>query len=312
MLVQPTEDDNGNILLWNGEVFGGLEEFCVEGISDTNAVSQLFKEALAGFDSNTPLSILGTSISEAASRIKGPFAFIYFHRTTGSLHYGRDPFGRRSLLALSQTSLTDNNEQHVLIASVYGGAERTGLDTPPFPLAWKELSVDGVYVQKLSVSMNAGLDTVLGPVLCAWPPSRLRLGRVLVPPPPSGPRDESPICPSASVFLEVLQYALQNRVQRVHSVYGEGGGGAPSPPPPPQRESSTCTIGVLFSGGVDSVLLAALLHRVLPASMDRDVIDLINVTFLGGGEGEGPSPDRLAAVAALGELQVGGGGGGWG
>jgi hypothetical protein len=70
----------------------------------------------------------------------------------------------------------------------------------------------------------------------------------------------------------------------------------------------------LFSGGIDSVLLAALLHASLPPAMARDAIDLINVTFegddgsgsggTGGGKSLGPSPDRLAAVAALGELKV--------
>jgi hypothetical protein len=79
-------------------------------------------------------------------------------------------------------------------------------------------------------------------------------------------------------------------------------------------------VGVLFSGGIDSVLLAALLHRVLSSCEllpGRDTsalaIDLINVTFdkpqtlngdqssLGGGT---VSPDRAASVAALSELQV--------
>ena len=87
-------------------------------------------------------------------------------------------------------------------------------------------------------------------------------------------------------------------------------------------------MGVLSSGGIDSVLLAALLHRVLSSYEDEELsscellpgwntsalaIDLINVTFdksrpligdqssLGGGT---VSPDRAASVAALSELQV--------
>jgi len=51
---------------------------------------------------------------------------------------------------------------------------------------------------------------------------------------------------------------------------------------------------VLFSGGVDSTLLAALTHQALPPGHP---VDLINVCF-----DNGKSPDRLAAHDALQEL----------
>jgi asparagine synthetase B (glutamine-hydrolysing) len=51
---------------------------------------------------------------------------------------------------------------------------------------------------------------------------------------------------------------------------------------------------ILFSGGVDSVLIAALAHRCLPVTQ---LLDLCNVCF-----DEGRSPDRLAAHAAVKEL----------
>jgi asparagine synthetase B (glutamine-hydrolysing) len=73
--------------------------------------------------------------------------------------------------------------------------------------------------------------------------------------------------------------------------------------------TATSPVGVLFSGGIDSVFLTAVLHGCLPGHYS---IDLINVSFDGPGDGseEGsargkePSPDRLAAIAAYGELQV--------
>lgn len=51
---------------------------------------------------------------------------------------------------------------------------------------------------------------------------------------------------------------------------------------------------ILFSGGVDSALLAALANQVLPPGVP---IDLANVCFDGG-----TSPDRLSALDALEEL----------
>jgi hypothetical protein len=100
-----------------------------------------------------------------------------------------------------------------------------------------------------------------------------------------------------------------------------------------ERGSECGKIGVLFSGGIDSVLLTAVLHTVLAAHLS---IDLLNVTFIKSAAPSGtaeacagpetvkrdspstlrhgqrtkiavddaPSPDRLAAIAAYLELQV--------
>jgi asparagine synthetase B (glutamine-hydrolysing) len=69
----------------------------------------------------------------------------------------------------------------------------------------------------------------------------------------------------------------------------------------------SCRIGVLFSGGIDSVLLAAVLHLCLHP---EEPIDLMNVSFQDDSLGEAatsapaPAPDRLAAIAAVAELKV--------
>lgn len=52
---------------------------------------------------------------------------------------------------------------------------------------------------------------------------------------------------------------------------------------------------VLFSGGVDSTLIAALLHLSIPAHFP---IDLANVSFTGAS-----SPDRVSSLDTLTELR---------
>ena len=57
-----------------------------------------------------------------------------------------------------------------------------------------------------------------------------------------------------------------------------------------------CKVGILFSGGIDSVLLAALLHEILP--MDEP-IDLLNVTFDGHGAKAESASDVFDDVLSL-------------
>lgn len=72
-----------------------------------------------------------------------------------------------------------------------------------------------------------------------------------------------------------------------------GGGGAR---PCSQEDAEPAPLLILFSGGVDSTLLAALAHEALPPSAP---IDLASICFAGGA-----SPDRQSALDALAELQA--------
>lgn len=61
--------------------------------------------------------------------------------------------------------------------------------------------------------------------------------------------------------------------------------------------AGSARVAVLFSGGIDSMVVACLAHRhVAP----QEPIDLINVCF----DRETPSPDRLGAIAGRRELQA--------
>ena len=76
---------------------------------------------------------------------------------------------------------------------------------------------------------------------------------------------------------------------------------SPSAAPTPDCPDGGAAVAVLFSGGLDSMVLARLAHEhVRPPTA---TIDLINVCFAGGG-GSGASPDRLAAIAGWRELRA--------
>lgn len=281
--TQPHIDrDTGAILLWNGEVFGGLEELDDISISDTFIVSQHLSRILR----TSPEYFLSEMVTFFAG-IHGPFSFIYFLPELDAVFYGRDSFGRRSLLRLS-------DEQHEWFAlsscmtslsplpfSVHDTPTSTTLDAAEL---WNEVPVDGLYMWS---QRNPKVHRC-----CPWPSSRIQLGRIHV------RKTERRILrygnpTNAAVgFLHYLRAALKKRVRRVYSDQTEIAG--------------TCSVGILFSGGIDSVLLAAVLHESVDAHLS---IELMNVTFdekdaSMKNSSRSPSPDRLAAISALRELQV--------
>ncbi|XP_033729249.1 asparagine synthetase domain-containing protein 1-like, partial [Pecten maximus] len=114
---QPLQDHNGNTLLWNGEIFGGLE------IGDGENDTQVLLRELSG--SVNPSHILSTM-----AKVQGPWAFIYWEEKTKCLWFGRDMFGRRSLLwhlpqnrkepfILSSTQVGDQEFQEIPSVGIY-------------------------------------------------------------------------------------------------------------------------------------------------------------------------------------------------
>lgn len=268
--VQPQSDSDGNLLLWNGEVFGGLD-YSVGVESDTVAVSRLLQSCTTLLSS--PFEVAG-AIAECLKGVQGPYAFVFMHKSTGSVHFARDPIGRRSLIAIY------HNDSIVGIASV-------ALDLLGFLEGYslQEMSVEGIFTLALK-SPDRVVST------SPWPADTIKLKR----------RnsftnndsvDESLVSYSSleREFLIVLQEAVGKRVRSIskhcHSTIEQ-----------------KCRVGVLFSGGIDSVMLAALLHLCLEHV--NEPIELINVTFYSEDDraSEPPSPDRLAAIGAYVELKV--------
>ncbi|MBN3276717.1 ASND1 protein, partial [Polyodon spathula] len=110
---QPLEDEKGNVFLWNGEVFGGLKVG-----SEENDTRVIFDHLSKCTSESEILSIF--------SAIQGPWAFIYFQADSHCLWFGRDFFGRRSLL------WQFDEEKSIMLSSVgalVAGTEYGGIDS---------------------------------------------------------------------------------------------------------------------------------------------------------------------------------------
>lgn len=313
LTLQPLRDAAGNALLWNGEVFGGVAVGPAE--NDAAVVSRTLGSCGA------PSEVLA-----ALAAVRGPWAFVYHQGAADSLWFGRDVLGRRSLLwAWAAGTLT--------LSSV--AAQTAGADP------WKEVPAVGVFRVDLkefgrtgSVSLElfpwnaadaavgleslrdgCGAVTVRGDLALASPLSPLNVS-LPAPPAPEPPAEsgrsdgdleellagrERP--EEAERLIRVLSEAVRRRVQTLD----------------PGAEA-TAAVALLFSGGVDSMILAALADRHVPP---QQPIDLLNVAFRqqeprkqnrkGGKQRKEPDaprtlgpfdvPDRLTGRAGLEELR---------
>lgn len=281
---QPLQDDNGNMLLWNGEVFGGLS--VDHGENDTKVVLHHLSMAQCASD-----------IVALLSQLKGPWAFIYYQKVEHCIWFGRDFFGRRSLLWKfypERASFT--------LSSV------ASLPVDNIQSQWQEVPSSGVY--RFDLTDSSPLGTFIFE-LYPWvfyrdeEPNELKcesLPRsVSVNINSSGLYLTSPICPMntfissltteqdqnvsqtsvenlkefltnskkkamVSVLIDVLSEAVRKRVRYL----------------PAKDELAIplnhmkADIAILFSGGIDSMILAALADRHIPADKP---IDLLNVAF---------------------------------
>ncbi|KAI9025684.1 asparagine synthase-domain-containing protein [Hyaloraphidium curvatum] len=293
---QPVVTASGNVLCWNGELFGGLPGAEAREANDTVLVAAALERAdgLRG-------------ILEVFSKARGEFAFVFYHASTATLWFARDHLGRRSLLwRLEPDGFT--------LASV--GGKDGGF--------W-ELPVGGIFAVDMRSGGAPGLWTIHRwggrepEEALSWMPT-LREGREVPgnfsffsePPPSTFEATEWPpnaslgdILPRLAGSVDVVQQLLESAVRkRVCNIRSSG--------------TAPC-LAILFSGGLDCSLLAFMAARALPPG---EVIDLINVAFenprsLGarvksqardGGNVDDKAkyavPDRLTARTSLGNLRA--------
>lgn len=337
--TSPLVDGEGNVLCFNGEVFGGLEGLRLGG-NDADALSRAL--ATASRARGEP-DASESAIARLLSGLRGPWALAYWQESSRRLWYGRDVVGRRSLLVhrpdardarfmlsslgISHTGRLTTHSPSITcdIPSPPGadvGGDRVGAQGEP--RFWDEVEA-GIYSLDTRVDvdlrMRSGTRELGDGVTARWTfrrhewkdrvPSILhefqrasKLIHAIQQPSVSrtighdleGVRvDDASIDVAVDGLLAALDASVERRV--AHSVN----------PSPRSEHASDCdrhltagagpaaALGVLFSGGVDSMVIAALADRHCPPDQP---IDLVTVCFDGG-----RSPDRVAAVDGVAELR---------
>jgi asparagine synthetase B (glutamine-hydrolysing) len=202
-----------------------------------------------------------TQILATISRTQGPYSFIFVTKQT--IYFGKDPMGRRSLL------------------HTYDGQAFKLTSTAPDKSAWNELGTDGIY----SLDRNTNSLT-----LHLWSDmyERYNVTPVLISRPETSITPEQDFIIDANLYqqsVDKLIILLTRSVEkRVTNIYDT---------------QDRAHVGVLFSGGIDSVIITAMAQLVL----QNQPIDLLNVSFGSSQKQIDSGADRKQAIEAYQELK---------
>lgn len=301
MTPQPLEDVNNNIFLWNGEIFNGVH------VGDSENDTEVMFRHLALCSSEADILSLFSSL-------RGPWSFIYYQASGHSLWFGRDYFGRRSLLwqlsnvsdgAFCLTSVSVNSEscnqcQEVPASGIFkmdlrDCATTKSLSLTLFPWKYKctEKNEEEIFIDVLdqvskdlpnhiTVVMNESKLCLSAPVI----PLNRTIFEASVEHVSSDSSKTSSVVSLETLqgylavehkrkvvhqFIDVLDEAVKRRVLLLRRGEDEGTGQVQGVSP---RKAH---VAVLFSGGVDSMVIAALADRHVPL---EEPIDLLNVAFM--------------------------------
>ncbi|KAG9299267.1 hypothetical protein G9A89_013915 [Geosiphon pyriformis] len=272
---QPIIDEGGQILLWNGEIFNGIE------VADhENDGARLF-QCLKVCDEATSQD---DSIIKTLTKIEGPFAFIYWQSKRRKLWFSRDRLGRRSLL----WNLPISHSRHFTLTSVGFNNPLKESDLQIKSHYFEEVPTDGLFCLNFDdldpeVTQTGSIKKAL--VHYPWySESRTTLniqnsmkfpfGKINkhLPDPSELPilpfSNESFTTPDISMnmrsaidrTISELSISIQCRASNI----------------PRSSLVHQARLAILFSGGLDCMCLAALADRYLPP---EESIDLLNVGF---------------------------------
>ncbi|CAH1982260.1 unnamed protein product [Acanthoscelides obtectus] len=293
---QPVEDYT-SLFVYNGDIFSGIPEDIRLQQGDTVPLLNLLKSS--------------ANISGTLSKIAGPYAFIYLDKSKEILYFGRDVYGRRSLLI-------GKNDSVFILCSV--AKRKEGFDFVEVPSIgtfcwnlrtgkmivnpWQDCNKNfDIKLEELSrflkcdISIQQILPLVksINSIDCKIDEYDMTILQTL------GDVDtDQAFCKLLGIqkwqnnmnkLEELLKKSIKVRVSNIPNscsscLYNNSG-------------CIHARIGVLYSGGVDCSILAALLDRCT----DRESpIDLINVAF--DKSSDYNVPDRITGLEGLNELRL--------
>ncbi|OAD52969.1 Asparagine synthetase domain-containing protein 1 [Eufriesea mexicana] len=278
---QPLIDSNGNILLWNGDIFSG--KLAQDNMCDTNVLLNALQSS--------------SNILTVFQEIQGPYSFIYFQKSSSLLYFGRDIIGRHSLLikintdknVLTLTSVASKEINKIIEIPAVGifvmNLANLRVNLACYP--WKELDLQFTdIIETLETHLGVDIDikqTILKPATSIF----LHLH----------PSVKDIEYLESSSYLEnsckVLEYLLENkdiheRVDHLLQLLYKAVEVRIIKQPKfcktciklvLNKENVECNhskIGILFSGGLDSAILTLIADKYVS---QHEPIDLINVAF---------------------------------
>jgi asparagine synthetase B (glutamine-hydrolysing) len=283
---QPIYDKNkeiSSVLAWNGEVF--ISKLNLEEYSDSIVMYNI----ISSIEINSNKDDFITNIIKFLETIGGPYSIIYYSSKFNITFFARDPIGRRSLLI-------GKNDDEIVITSV-------GCSNDKF--YYSEISVNGVYVID-----NNNDNNIISINLYPW------ISRHNNHPVINKIKKHSLLNDNKNYSLSMLSnivsyfdYKFNEEIDtpNVHlareylfvlakSLYRRISFDTR------QGDKKRQPIMILFSGGIDSTMLAALSHILLSNSEEELKIpfELVNVS---SGKNPSESPDRLASIFAFNEIK---------
>ncbi|NXW66316.1 ASND1 protein, partial [Eurystomus gularis] len=294
---QPLEDAKKNIFLWNGEIFNGVHVGDVE--NDTEVMFR--RLALCSSEADV-LSLF--------SSLRGPWSFIYYQASRHSLWFGRDFFGRRSLLwqlssegdgafclaSVSVYSESGNQWQEVPACGIFkidlqacAAAGSLSLTFFPWRNSCTEKAVEEIFSNVLDqvskdfghhiplvmnesklcltapvIPLNKTISEASGECLAT---NTSNITRMVSEETLQGFLAEEHKKKVVLQFIDVLNEAVKRRVLYLFRDEDQKRSKVPS----------KAHVAVLFSGGIDSMVIAALADKHVPSG---EPIDLLNVAFM--------------------------------
>ncbi|KAL9655697.1 hypothetical protein ABK040_004930 [Willaertia magna] len=328
---QPLQINNEHYLIWNGEIFGNEEYFSDCVLGHENDGMCLLKQL---FNCKTEIEVL-----TVLSNIEGPFSFVYLNKKDNYLLFGRDILGRRSLLyslnencteivissvachltnfyewnsigvnGIFKIQLSNNNNDISDISDISDNRSNSSsigckIELLEWDMIYKEINrkpliADRTCIEPLSSSLLLNSDNNKENNNEGKEEEDLENYEKLV-----------------DQFIEALSNGVRKRVTNIFDRYSndddDNNNSSTLSSTHKEEEAQLkkeennlkhAKVCILFSGGIDSVILTALTH--LNISSQEEPIDLLNVSFGNNKNQQEASADRKQAIESYQELKT--------